>query len=80
MTHPPSPPGSTASITASQLGLSPADDREVGARGAAVPKYRGVYAYGHPHLSREGEWMAGVLAAGEGAALAGGCAAALLRV
>ena len=48
--------------------------------GRLYPKYRGVYAYGHPQLSREGEWMAGVLAGGEGAALAGGCAAALLRV
>jgi hypothetical protein len=28
-----------------------------------------VYAVGHPKLSQEGEWMAGVLAAGEGAVL-----------
>jgi len=35
------------------------------------PKYRGVYAVGHPKLSREGEWLAAVYAAGDGAALAG---------
>jgi hypothetical protein len=28
--------------------------------------HRGVYAVGHSHLSREGRWMAAVLAAGEG--------------
>jgi very-short-patch-repair endonuclease len=43
-------------------------------------KYRGVYAYGQPHLSREGEWMAAILAAGDGAALAGMCSAAILRI
>lgn len=48
--------------------------------GRLYPKYRGVYAYGHPQLSREGEWMAGVLAGGDGAALAGRCATALLRL
>jgi hypothetical protein len=31
--------------------------------------HRGVYAVGHPHLSREGRWMAAVLAAGEGSGL-----------
>jgi hypothetical protein len=31
--------------------------------------HRGVYAVGHPHLSREGQWMAAVLAAGEGSGL-----------
>ena len=31
--------------------------------------YRGVYAVGHPVLSREGRWMAAVLACGEGAVL-----------
>ena len=31
--------------------------------------YRGVYAVGHRNLSREGRWIAAVLACGEGAAL-----------
>jgi very-short-patch-repair endonuclease len=38
--------------------------------------YRGVYAVGHRGLSREGLWMAGVLAAGYGAALSHYCAGA----
>jgi very-short-patch-repair endonuclease len=38
-----------------------------------------VYAYGHPKLSREGRWMAAVLAAGDGAALASLSAAFLYR-
>lgn len=67
-------------IKASQLALSKAGIAKWVRAGRLYPKYRGVYAYGHPQLSREGEWMAGVLAGGKGAALAGGCAAALLRV
>src|SRR3954454_9384665 len=31
--------------------------------------YAGVYAVGHPHLSRDGRWLAAVLACGTGAAL-----------
>jgi very-short-patch-repair endonuclease len=31
--------------------------------------YAGVYAVGHPHLSRDGRWLAAVLACGRGAAL-----------
>ena len=49
--------------------LPPAISRAVQA-GYLYPKYRGVYAVGHPRLSREGEWLAAVYAAGEGAALA----------
>jgi very-short-patch-repair endonuclease len=67
-------------IRARQLGLSRAGVAKWVRTGRLYPKYRGVYAYGHPHLSREGEWMAAILAAGEGAALAGLCAAALLRI
>jgi Transcriptional regulator, AbiEi antitoxin len=37
--------------------------------GRLHPKYRGVYALGHPGLSQDGEWLAAVLAAGPGAAL-----------
>jgi hypothetical protein len=48
--------------------------------GRLHPLYRGVYAYGHAALSQKGEWMAAVLAAGEGAALTGMGGATLLRV
>jgi very-short-patch-repair endonuclease len=67
-------------IKASQIGLSRSGISGWVKSGRLFRKYRGVYAYGHPHLSREGEWMAAILAAGDGAALAGMCAAALLRV
>lgn len=39
--------------------------------------HHGVYAVGHPVLTREGVWMAAVLAAGEGAVLSHASAAAL---
>jgi very-short-patch-repair endonuclease len=39
--------------------------------------YRGVYAVGHRSLSWRGRWLAAVLAAGEGAVLSHGSAAAL---
>ncbi len=38
-------------------------------RGRLYRVHRGVYAVGHPRLSREGRWMAAVLACGPGAAL-----------
>jgi hypothetical protein len=41
--------------------------------------HRGVYAVGHARLSEKGAWMAAVLAAGEGAALAGESAARLWK-
>ena len=41
------------------------------AAGLLHRKYRGVYAYGNPRLSREGEWLAAVFAAGAGAGLTG---------
>jgi very-short-patch-repair endonuclease len=39
--------------------------------------YRGIYAVGHPSLSREGRWLAAVLACGPGAVLSHLCGAAL---
>jgi hypothetical protein len=41
------------------------------------PIHRGVYAVGHPQISREGHWMAAVLACGEDAVLSHRSAAAL---
>jgi very-short-patch-repair endonuclease len=43
-------------------------------------KHHGVYSVGHAQISQEGEWMAAVLAAGEGAALSHLSAAKLWNV
>ncbi len=43
----------------------------------SAPSHRGVYAVGHPGLSNEGRWMAGVLACGMGAVLSHRSAAEL---
>ncbi len=67
-------------IRASQLGLPSSTIGDWVRDGRLWRKYRGVYAYGQPNLSREGEWMAALLAAGNGAALAGMCAMALMKV
>jgi very-short-patch-repair endonuclease len=47
------------------------------ARGQLHPIHRGVYAVGHRLLTREGRWLAAVLAAGPGAVLSHRSAAAL---
>ncbi|MBE2315177.1 type IV toxin-antitoxin system AbiEi family antitoxin domain-containing protein [Solirubrobacter sp. CPCC 204708] len=61
-------------VTIAQLlaaGMSgPAVTRAVGT-GRLHRVHRGVYAVGHPGLSREGRWSAAVLAAGDDAALSG---------
>jgi len=67
-------------VKAAQLGLSRSTIKEWVRTGRLHPLYRGVYAYGHSALSQQGEWMAAILAAGDGAALAGLSAAALHRV
>jgi hypothetical protein len=50
------------------------------AAGRLHPKWPGVFAIGHPHLTREGWWWAALRAAGEGSLLAGRAAAALWRL
>ena len=70
-------------VTAVQLG-------DLGLDGSARAKrvragtlhriHRGVYAVGHPRLNERGLWLAAVLAAGKGAALASMSAAALWRI
>jgi hypothetical protein len=45
--------------------------------GRLVDRHRGVYVLGHVPLSRHGRWLAPTLAAGPGAALSHGSAAAL---
>jgi very-short-patch-repair endonuclease/predicted transcriptional regulator of viral defense system len=52
-----------------QLGFTPAAIKHRVARGRLHPKWRGVYAVGRRQLSREGIWMAAVLACGPHAAL-----------
>jgi predicted transcriptional regulator of viral defense system len=67
-------------ITTQQLlraGLTPTVIRGWLRAGRLHRVHRGVYAVGHPGLSREGRWMAAVLACGEGAVLSHRSAAAL---
>lgn len=53
------------------LGLGASKDLIFGRRngGHLIPLHQGVYALGHRLVSREGRWMAAVLACGPGAAL-----------
>jgi very-short-patch-repair endonuclease len=67
-------------ITARQLAGVGVDRRGVSRRaqaGRLHRLYRGVYAVGHRRLSREGRWLAAVLACGPGAVLSHRSAAAL---
>jgi hypothetical protein len=50
------------------------------ARGVLHPLHRGVFAVGHRRVSRDGWWMAAVLAGGDGAVLSHRSAAALWRM
>lgn len=59
------------------LGLNGSGVRSRVARGRLHRVHRGVYAVGHPLVSREGEWLAAVFAAGEGAVLSHHSAATL---
>jgi hypothetical protein len=52
-----------------RLGISYAAVQHRIARGALHRIYRGVYAVGHPILTRPGRWLAAVFAAGTGAVL-----------
>ncbi|HEV2062258.1 MAG TPA: type IV toxin-antitoxin system AbiEi family antitoxin domain-containing protein, partial [Solirubrobacteraceae bacterium] len=59
-------------ITRAQLRACGVTDRMVTgwlANGRLHRVHRGVFALGHPALSREGRWMAAVVACGEGAVL-----------
>ena len=42
--------------------------------------HRGVFAVGHPPLTREARWMGAVLACGDGAGLSHACATALWEI
>src|SRR3954464_10382713 len=80
MTHPPAPDALIAAVASRQHGLiTVAQLARAGVGRSSVThrlrtgrlhrRHRGVYSVGHARLSQEGEWMAAVLAAGEGAAL-----------
>jgi hypothetical protein len=62
------------------LGYSPRAIKHRIATGRLHPLWRGVYAVGRRNLSRDGRWMAAVLACGPEAALSGVSAAAALRI
>jgi very-short-patch-repair endonuclease len=67
-------------VTRSQLlalGLSSQGIKHRQGRGRLHVVHRGVYAVGRPELSRDGLWMAAVLAVGRGAVLSHSSAAAL---
>jgi Protein of unknown function (DUF559) len=59
------------------LGFTPKAIKHRVATGRLHPIVRGVYAVGRRHLTREGRWMAAVLACGPGAVLSHRSAAAL---
>jgi very-short-patch-repair endonuclease len=70
-------------ISSTQLiaaGLTTSAIRRRVAAGRLYPVHRGVYAVGHPGLSKEGKWMAAVLACGDGAVLSHRSAAALFGI
>jgi hypothetical protein len=69
--------GSVARWQLTELGLTPQHIAYRIQIGRLVRIFRGVYAVGHPRLTREGWWMAAVLASGERAVLSHGDAAAL---
>jgi predicted transcriptional regulator of viral defense system len=59
-------------ITTAQLRAASLDDSGISRRvaaGSLHSLYRGVYAVGHNRLPREAQWLAAVLAAGDGAVL-----------
>jgi putative AbiEi antitoxin of type IV toxin-antitoxin system/uncharacterized protein DUF559 len=60
-----------------RLGFTPKAIKHRVGRGRLHPIVRGVYAVGRPNLSREGQWMAALLACGQGAVLSHRSAAAL---
>jgi hypothetical protein len=60
-----------------ELGFSPEAIKHRVQRARLHPVARGIYAVGRPQLSREGRWMAAILACGDGAALSHRSAAAL---
>ena len=70
-------------VTSAQLARAGLSDSGISKRVAAGRLhllYRGVYAVGHRRLSREAQWMAAVLAAGEGAVLSHLAAATHWRI
>ena len=63
-----------------ELGLGPQAIKHRVAKGRLHRVAWGVYAVGRPQVTREGRWMAAVLACGDGAVLSHADAAALWRI
>src|SRR3954452_4397930 len=72
--------GVIASAQLTELGYSPKAIKHRIRRGRLHRVYRGVYAVGRRELSREGRWLAAVLACGDDAALSHDSAAALWEI
>lgn len=72
--------GTIALIQLKALGLSASAVRDRVASGRLHRMHRGVYAVGHPRLTREGRWMAAVLACGPDARLSHRSAAGLWAI
>ena len=70
--------GVVAARQLAALGLTYASVRHRVRTGRLHVVHRGVYAVGHPRITRRGRWMAAVLACGDGAVLSHRSAAALL--
>jgi predicted transcriptional regulator of viral defense system len=70
-------------LSLTQLMVAGVDRNAISRRvkaGTLYRVHRGVYAVGHPALSREGRWLAAVLACGAGAVLSHLSAGALWRI
>jgi very-short-patch-repair endonuclease len=63
-----------------RLGLAKSGIERRARTGRLHRVHRGVYAVGHPRLTRHGQYMAAVLACGEGAVISHGSAAVLWRL
>jgi predicted transcriptional regulator of viral defense system len=72
--------GVVTAVQLDRLGLNGSATSKRVRAGSLHRIHRGVYALGHRRLSQEGLWIAAVLAAGDGAALAGLSAAALWQI
>lgn len=63
-----------------KVGISRSSIKRRVAKGLLIAEYRGVYRVGHTAPSTEAKYMAAILAAGDGAVLAGRAAAHLMRL
>ena len=72
--------GVVAGFQLAAIGLSPTQVARLVRKGHLHRIHRGVFAVGHPRISREGRWLAAVLACGPGSFLSHGPAGQLLGI